>query len=521
LILLTGDVFGESEVAEADLNALLNDELKLPVPTYFSVGDHALPSAVTARLVSSDELVPNLIYLGRKTTFKTSEGIRIVCLGGRMVENEESLTQTLSKTDPLFLSADAKSLGGAHSAHILVTNQWPANVARLSNIAVPEAINKDAGSQPLAVLCQALKPFYHFSSSPEAVWEREVFRHPAAYDSFEEAKLTRFKSFGGITTGGGWLSAYVIDPSRPPPASESTEMPFLQGTPPKKRARLDYEQSEDRQYRGRGGGRRFKRPRVNPDDCFMCMNKADFKDYLVASIGDESIVTVMRGSLPKQDTFPQLSSTGHAMIIPLYHAADEAQHGMRVGEELEREFAEMNKYRKAINKMINTKTSGSLGTVCYEVNRTGIRHFHWQVLPIDAEKLRRGLVEAAFKVQRENSKYEDFESCDPDKVLRQRSDFFRVWMWTPSKDPVARADEEATGEDGEGGKTKSMFFPIPGNASFNVNFGREVMAGLLQLEERVNWRDAMLANEDEERKAEEADAEGFKADFAEYDFAMQ
>ena len=250
------------------------------------------------------------------------------------------------------------------------------------------------------------------------------------------------------------------------------------------------------------------------------MNKADFKDYLVVSIGDESIVTVMRGSLPKQDTFPQLSSTGHAMIIPLYHAADEAQHGQRTSEELQKEFDEMNKYRKAINRMIEAKAGGSLGSVCYEVNRTGIRHFHWQVLPIAADKIRRGLVEGAFKLARETSKYEAFKDCKPDKLLEQRSDFFRVWTWAPSSDPVERADQKANGDDGDGGVTKSMFFPIPGNASFNVNFGREVMAGLLQLEDRINWRDAMLANEDEERKAEEADAEGFKLDFADYDFAM-
>lgn len=521
LVLLVGDVFGEGEAADAELSALLSGELNFPVPTYFSVGDHALPAKVVEHLETTDELAPNLTYLGRRSTFTTSEGIRIVSLGGRLVENETSLTQALGKFDPLFLPSDAKSLAGAHSAHILLTNQWPANIARLSSIDVPDGVDKEAGAQPLATLCQTLKPFYHFSSSPEAMWEREVFKHLGDYNSLEEPKLTRFKSHGCVAKGSGWLSAYVIDTSRPPPASEATEQPFLSGSPPRKRARpAEYDRPGDRENRSRGGGRRQKRPRFNPDDCFMCMNKAEFKDYLVTSIGDESIVTVMRGSLPKPDTFPQLSSTGHAMVIPLYHAADEAQHGQRSSEELQKEFSEMNKYRKAINKMIDTKSSGGLGAVCYEVNRTGIRHFHWQVLPVPVDKIRRGLVEGAFKLAREQSKFEAFKECDPDKLLDQRSDFFRLWIWTPASSPVERADQEANGEDGERGVTKSMFFPIPGNASFNVNFGREILAGLLQLEDRVNWRDAMLANEDEERKAEEADAEGFKTDFADFDFAM-
>ena len=117
--LLVGDVFGEGEAADADLSALLNGELNFSVPTYFSVGDHALPAKVIERLEASDELVPNLTYLGRKATFTTSEGIRIVSIGGRLVENEQSVTQALGKFEPLFLASDAKSLSGAHSAHIL------------------------------------------------------------------------------------------------------------------------------------------------------------------------------------------------------------------------------------------------------------------------------------------------------------------------------------------------------------------------------------------------------------------
>merc|ERR1712098_704484 len=144
--------------------------------------------------------------------------------------------------------------------------------------------------------------------------------------------------------------------------------------------------------------------------------------------------------------------------------------------------------------MIGAKSSGELGAVCYEVNRTGIRHFHWQVVPIQAEKIRRRLVDGAFKLAREKYKHEAFQDCDPDQLLEQRSDFFRVWTWTPSADPVERADQEANGNGGEGGVTTSMFFSIPGNARFSVNFGREVMAGLLQLEDRVNWQDAMLPN---------------------------
>lgn len=521
--MVVGDVFGSGEEADADLSALLSGEISVPLPTYFSVGNHALPATVAERLESSDEVVLNLIYVGRKGTFTTTEGIRIVSIGGRLVENESSLTQALGKFDPLFLPQDAKSLRGAHSAHILLTNQWPANIARLSSIEVPEGVDKESGTQPLAEICQVLKPWYHFSSSPEAAWEREVFKQPEEYGTLEEAKYTRFKSLAGVDQPSkAWISAFTLDTARPPPAEKWTNAPFLSGSPPRKRPRLDdQEQAYDRQRGGGGGhGRRNKRPRYDPNDCFMCIGKADFKEHLVVSIGNESIITVLRGPLPKADTFSELPYSGHVMIIPMYHAADERAHGQRPENDLLSEFSEMTKYRKALNRMIGAKGNGELGTVCYEVNRVGIRHFHWQLMPVQAEKIRRGLIEGAFKLGRENNKYEAFKDCDGEKLLDERNNFFRVWTWTPSANPVERADQQTNGGEEDGGTTKSMYFPIPEVGRFNVSFGREVMAGVLQLEDRVDWRSALLSDERAEEAYETEEAEGLKAEFAEFDFAM-
>lgn len=525
LVIVVGDLFGEGPEADANLEALLNGEISVPLPTYFSVGDRALPATVVERLEKSDDLVPNLIYAGRKGTFTTHEGIRVVNAGGRLVENEASLTQAIGKFDPLYLPQDTKSLRGAHSAHILLTNQWPANISRLSDIEVPESVDKAAGAQAIAELCTALKPWYHFSSSPSASWEREVFKQPEEYGSLEEAKYTRFRSLASASHPvKEWVSAFSIDTSKPPPAEQSTNAPFLTASPPRKRPRLDdQEQAYGRQRGGGGGGRggRNKRFKYDPNDCFMCIGKQDFKEHLVVSIGAESIITVLRGPLPKMDTFSQLSYTGHVMIIPMYHAADERAHGQRAESELKAEFEEMTKYRKALNRLIAAKGNGELGTVCYEVNRVGIRHFHWQLMPVQAEKIRRGLIEGAFKLARGNSKYEAFKDCEPGKLLGERNNFFRVWTWVPSADPVERADHEANGGDDDGGVTKSMYLPIPEIGKFNVSFGREVMSGVLQLEDRVDWRSALLANDEEEQAFENAEASALKEDFAEFDFAMQ
>lgn len=527
LVLIVGDVFGEGEDAENETTALLNGEFSITIPTYFTVGDVALPDKVIEKLQDNDEVCPNLIYLGRKGVFTTSEGIRIAYLGGCLIS--DSTDVTLGKYDPLFKESEAKSLYGAHSAHILITNQWPSHVTRLSKMIVPENVDSDKGVQAIANLSSTLRPWYHFSSSPAAMWEREPYNNYQDYNSLDEPVVTRFKSLAGAQgPTKEWMAAFSLDTSRAPKAELPGESPFLRQETQRKRPADagDNQQSYSRYENGSHGhysGRHRKKARVkDPNDCFMCLNKPGFKTHMVVSIGDDSLVTILRGPLPLPTTFPQLSSTGHVMIIPHYHAADEIAHGRRPNDEVASEFIEMNKFRIALSNMIGSKSDGKLGAVCWEVNRTGIRHHHWQLIAIQAEHVRKGLVDAAFKVSREKYNYPSFQNCEPDQQLEQRNDYFRVWTWSPTTDPVKMADHVGTNTDEDMGATKSMYFPLQSaDQSFNIWFGREVVAGLLQLEQRVDWRTCLLANEHDEQSAEEQDAEGLKKDFEEFDFAMQ
>jgi len=159
---------------------------------------------------------------------------------------------------------------------------------------------------------------------------------------------------------------------------------FRVGAPTRKRPATEEGQAYSRYGNGDSSGysrRPNKRskayPKSNPDDCFLCAGKPEFRQDLVVSIGEESIVSTLRGPLPKAESFPELSASGHAMIIPLYHAANEAAEGQRPAEDVDREFEEMSKYRRALGKMIGNKSQAKLGAVCWEVNRMGIRHHHW------------------------------------------------------------------------------------------------------------------------------------------------
>lgn len=224
--LVTGGLF--SQEADDDVQALLSGSTTVPLPTYFTVADHALPQPVQEKLEAAGEVCPNLFYLGRKGTLTTTEGIKIVFLGGRQVQNEESMTQSIGKYDPLFLDNEARVLSGANNAHIILTNQWPARIENDSSISLPEGIEPSTSSVAVANLCATLKPRYQFSSSPTASWKREPFVWPMEYSENAETQVTRFESLGSINLKTSeWISAFTLDLPHPQINRQSNDNPHV------------------------------------------------------------------------------------------------------------------------------------------------------------------------------------------------------------------------------------------------------------------------------------------------------
>ena len=446
----------------------------------------------------------------------------------------------------MFTENEARELHGAHDCHIFITNQWPTRIENGSKLDIMgQPVTQSVG---IMNLCATLKPRYHFAHGTEAGWKREPFCWPLDYSSEDaETKVTRFEAVGSFGQK-DWLSAFVLDCSKPA-SSEGAQRsaPFAAATKRKQESHLvaerDSHYNSPAQSRGKRNRKQRHQPNYDPNDCFMCLGKPTFAAEMVVSIADEAFATSLRGPLSTNSTFPQLKSTGNLMIIPLYHAADETAHGLRLPEDKKREFQEMTKYRHALQHMLQEKSNGQLGAVSWEVNRTGIRHFHWQWIACPQDIIDKGLVEAGFKIAAEKNEYEKFQSCDPDSLIEERrSDYFRVWIWSPttalrneansggndnkskssnSPSPVSHADAIAAGQDNMtllplGTSEKSMYFDLPSDQQgFNIQFGRSVMSGMLKLESRADWRNVPASEGDEAR-----DAEAWKEDFKSWDFAM-
>ncbi|KAI5306436.1 hypothetical protein KEM56_000936 [Ascosphaera pollenicola] len=505
--IVLGDLFGDCTTEQQldETVALINGNISVPLPTYFTVGKHDLPLRVVEKLEKDNEVCPNLFYLGRRGSLKTSEGVAIAALGGSY--QADIGPEKPSIYSAKYTQADARAI--TNSADILITSQWPKNIQRNSQVEVPADSSAPVGEQCVADLCSFLRPRYHFTSEAAFFYEREPFFHLPLEDSPNVKHITRFINLApyGNTSKQKWLYAFSLDVEAPLPTTVpvgTTGTP-LTVTAPKRP--LDSQQESYSRF-SRSSGRPPKRSRrapSGPGECFFCLSNPNVETHLITSIGAESYVTVAKGPLPTAATFPNLAFPGHMLIIPFSHCPTfEA-----IGDDDVRKttIAEMNRYRHALHKMANERSEGKLGSVTWEISRWNGIHVHWQFMPVPLSLIEDGLVDSAFKVDGEISQYPNFEKRDGEDLSIEKGDYFRVIITSTQSDSDGTAQEW---------KHTTLTLLLTSEFRFDLQFGRRVMAKLLQLEARSNWKDNPQTKEEETQ-----DAETFRKAFEKYDFSLQ
>ena len=533
---LFADPVESSSEEDETVSALLDGKITVPLPTYFTLGRRPLPEKVMQQLEASNgEVCPNLYFLGKRSTIKTSEGIRIVALGGAV---NSDITAGLSKDKylPFHTEDDAKSLCGANTADILITSNWPSSIRSGSKVSFPDGIDGPSSEQSVADLCNALKPRYHFSTSDQIFYEREPFFHLPTEDQPETKSITRFISLASFENPSKqkWLYAFSLDPNAAPPLTlpaGTTASPFTQNS--RKRQRLpNQEQTYSRFSQPDAHHRSFKRarpPPPTPSECFFCLSNPTLATHLITSIATDTYLTTAKGPLTTRRTFPSLACPAHILIIPLTHSPTLAS--IRDLPSRTATYTEMRRYRTALQRMLGARGNQDLGAVTWEVSRAAGIHFHWQFVPVGADLVARGLVEAAFKVEAENARYPTFRVAEIGDGAGETEDFFRVWIWNPGASGSGGAgggegntggggddDDDASGnaEALQSGRETSLVLPLSASFRFDLQFGRRVMAKLLRVEDRMDWKRCL-----QEEAEEVADAEAFKKAFKEFDFSLR
>lgn len=518
LAIATGNLFSEAQ-DDDQVNALLAGQIEVPVPTYFTVGTTALPARVIEKIEKDEEIAPNLHYLGKRSVIQTSEGVRIVALGGLLdpaIIGGQSKEQYL----PFHTAGDAKSLVGAHKADILLTAIWPSDIWVNSPKATELGITSATAphSSSVAELCARIKPRYHLTMSPADVcFEREPF-FPDTSEGQADGQgvsLTRFIALAPFGNAAKAKAMYAFNVNREailnPPAG-STLTPFFKSeAAAKKRSAEDagfsrFDTEHPRRDRHRNRHRRERSPPPGPERCFFCLSNPNFLSHMVSSIGEDSFVATAKGPLTSSETFKDqgLAFPAHLIITPMNHSPTLSTSTMK-GDEASKAFAEMSRYREALQGMIAGKSNKKLGAVTWEISRARNIHIHWQMLPVPTEMVSKGLVEAGFRVLAEDLKLPAFSAAPTDFKTADEVDnvdYFRVWTWAE--------DDEA---DKVVGQVLLMKLPDDGTY-FDLQYPRKVMAKLLGLEDRLRWQDVVQTEEEETE-----DVKALREAFKEWDFS--
>ncbi len=569
------------------MKALLKGEIKIPLATYFTIGKHPLPAEIIEKIKESDnDVCPNLYFLDKCCTTKTSEGIKIVNLAGTL--DKAAVTTGRSSKErfiPSHTPNDARALHGSNSADILITSHWPLSIQSGSKVPIPESCpGGPLGEQNVADLCTALKPRYHFSTSDQFFYEREPFSHPHDRQSehLDKNNITRFISLAAFNNAAGakWLYAFNLDPTAPPPLnppSGTTLSPFFKN---RKRS-LDSQAEQFSRFSSnhhphQHNHHHSKRPRgpPTPAECFFCLSNPNLATHLITSIATESYLTTAKGPLSTVSTFPGLGCPAHILIIPLEHSPTLGL--IPDPESRQRTEKEMHRYRRALQQYVSSSSSSSssspssagaaaaaklspqtldaesrsnnqgeknegenkneitqpLGAVTWELSRTAGVHIHWQFLPIPLSLIRSGALHSALKsaAAAANPHLPPFTSSSSSSSSSSHcsssspsNNHFRIWIFNPSSSSNRKVTAEEEEEEEEEEKEEVLTLPLPQEGiSLDVQFGRRIMANLLGLESRANWRDVVnLVPPEKIIKEEERDANIFKEGFKRWDFSVE
>lgn len=406
-------------------------------------------------------------------------------------ENQDSETSTGTTTE-------------RSHCDILISSTWPAGI--LTHL-TPSKLPKDhtpgtssyAESEHTAKMAVAREPRYMFVSNKavNVFWERLPYRAVGGSegDKGSENRTTRFISLGKFGGPVRWFYAFNIDipyngaMTQVPP--ETTANPFtvlptaIDLGPQPREPGNGVERFDTRKRPGPGDGRerrgkrRQHQPPIRPETCFLCLSNPAIAKHLIVSVATKSYIALAKGPLVSATPLP-----AHVLIVPIEHVAT-----LRP-EEREAVELERSKYAVALSELFKDEVDGA-STVMFEISRSRGIHLHTQVCAVPGVPSAR--IADAFKTHTDRTGLSLVErSLEPDET-----EYFRVQIMPPL------------------GPATTLVAELPEGTFFDAQLGRKVLAGLLGLEDRVDWR-ACAQTESEEKE----ESKVFRDAFKKYDFTL-
>ncbi|KAH9966399.1 CwfJ C-terminus 1-domain-containing protein-like protein [Russula dissimulans] len=235
---------------------------------------------------------------------------------------------------------------------------------------------------------------------------------------------------------------------------------------------------------------------IGPDECWFCLSNPALAKHLIVAVGGECYLTLPKGQLlptkrTEQREFEgilKVPGGGHVLIVPIAHFATL---GAMPAELHTSVMNECERYQAALRELYAKYDATA---VFFELGRVSTRggHAHIQAVPVPLSLEDR--VESAF---RNEGKLMGVE-FDVEEASTPRSEdgagYFRVEL------PSGRR------------LVHRMRSSLPFSMQFGRYPGRKVLASLLNVEERVDWKNCLSSEEDDK-----ADVRAFKTAFAPFD----
>ncbi|KAL7189266.1 hypothetical protein ACSBR1_039003 [Camellia fascicularis] len=564
-----GQFFPDSPDYLEEFMDYIEGRSQIPLPTYF-IGDYGVGAMKVLSAATKDSanrgfkmdglrICGNLYWLKGSGKF-TLHGLSVAYLSGRhSVSGQQFGTYSQDDVDALRALAEEPGV-----VDLFLTNEWPSGVTnRAATSDLPIGISDSSGSSStVSELVTEIKPRYHVAGTKGVFFAREP------YANVEAVHVTRFI---GLAPVGNKNKQKFIHAISPTPAStmsaseicmkpsNTTLFPF---TSTEKAAQTDgaakrpsdtsdsqywrYDVSRKRRKHGDGDGNMLcfkffssgscvrgekchfqhdgdareqylrgvcfdflnkgkcergpdcnfkhslqeegntfpnRRPGSGnanadrPRDCWFCLSSPSLESHLITSIGEHYYCALAKGPLIED----------HVLIIPVEHIPTTLASPPECEIELIRFQKSLKMYFKDQGKEV----------VFFEwVFKRGT-HANLQVIPIPSS--RTSAVQDIFNLAAQKSGFEflvikNGNSSEGRKLLQMQFDrkcsLFYVEL--------------------PGGTI--LYHSVEENEKFAVQFGREVLAGLLNKADRADWRNCKLNKEEEEKMVE-----NFKNHFKEYD----
>lgn len=540
----------------------------IPLPTYF-IGDYGVAAPKFLLAASKDSansgfkmdglrVCDNLFWLKGSGKFNLF-GLSVTYLSGRKSSTGQQFG-TYSEDDVDALHAIAEESG---VVDMFLTNEWPSGVTNgVAASDIPAGFSDSTGSDStISELVQEIKPRYHIAGSKGIYYAREP------YSNVDAVHVTRFIGLASVGNKDKQKFIHAISPT-PASTMSSTEIamkttnttlsPYTfaggkaspkdtvkrsgDGISDSQHWRYDVPQKRQKHEAGdklcfkfvssgscqwgetcnfrhdadarehclrgvcfdflnkgkceRGPDCRFRHslhdegdkfPSRKPGsentrssrsrECWFCLSSPSVESHLIISIGENSYLALAKGPLVED----------HVLIIPVEHMPNTLALSSESDVELLKFQNSLKKYCKNQEKEV----------IFFEWASIRGTHANLQAIPIPSSKA--VIVEKAFNLAAEKLGFKfvakKFDSIsDGRKFLKTQID----------------------------GNSSLFYAEIPGGTillhhveekdTFPAQFGREVLAGLLNMADNADWRNRKH-NKDEEMKI----VEDFKDRFEEYD----